>query len=83
MHGQSAPWFPVQHTGPVGKRGYVAPEVIGGESSSYDGPQCDVWTLGVSLFMLVFGEVFKGKKKKPRVEATNGDTTPVEAKKDQ
>ncbi len=37
----------------------------------------------IVLFMLVFGEVFKGKKKKPRVEATNGDTTPVEAKKDQ
>jgi hypothetical protein len=38
----------------------------------------------IVLFMLVFGEVFKGKKKKPpRVEATNGDTTPVEAKKEQ
>jgi len=39
----------------LGTFGYVAPEIIS-HRTSYDGMQCDLWSLGVILFILVSGD---------------------------
>lgn len=44
----------------LGTPAYLAPEVCAGES--YRGRQADIWALGVSLYLFIFGELpFKGE----------------------
>lgn len=45
--------FGVENTGPVGKTKYMAPELALGRPDIVDGRKLDIWSLGVTLFMLV------------------------------
>lgn len=40
---------------PVGKLKNMAPEVYDASGSPYDGRAADVWSLGIAMFMLLFG----------------------------
>ncbi len=49
-------WEPIQHTGFLGKLLYAAPELWGKAGDApYDGPAVDLWSLTVTLFVMVFG----------------------------
>ena len=45
------------HVLQVGSWAYMAPEVITSSGDTYDGCMADVWSCGVVLFAMVFGQV--------------------------
>jgi len=45
--------YSVRNNGPVGKTKYMAPELALGRPSLVDGRKLDIWSLGVTLFMLI------------------------------
>jgi len=46
--------FSVENHGPIGKVKYMAPELIMSKAPQYvDGRKLDIWSLGVTLFMLI------------------------------
>jgi Serine/threonine protein kinase len=70
----------------VGTPYYVAPEIING----HYGPECDIWSLGVILHVLLVGyppfrgenkaEIFKKFKAKYNLKEKEFDTVSAEAK---
>ena len=51
--GMGALEYCVENRGPVGKTKYMAPELAAGYPYVVDGRKLDIWSLGVTLFMLI------------------------------
>lgn len=42
--------------GTVGTRSFYAPEICGNDGKPYSGRKADIWALGVTLYMFIFGD---------------------------
>ncbi|KAL4436590.1 hypothetical protein ABPG75_003729 [Micractinium tetrahymenae] len=62
----------------LGTPAYLAPEIAAG--GAYHGRQADVWALGVSLYLFIFGELpFKGESVLDLYDAVAGGEVPYPA----
>jgi serine/threonine protein kinase len=48
-------YLPIERTHVVGKKNYMAPEVRDPNVTSYDAVKIDIWSLGVCVFIMLFG----------------------------